>query len=35
MGEAGRRLAADRTWDKTLVPVLTLDRTLRARELDA
>jgi phosphatidylinositol alpha-1,6-mannosyltransferase len=30
LGEAGRRLAQERTWDKTLVPVLALDRTLRA-----
>jgi phosphatidyl-myo-inositol dimannoside synthase len=31
MGEAGKRLAEERTWDKTLVPVVALDRTLRAR----
>jgi phosphatidylinositol alpha-1,6-mannosyltransferase len=31
MGDAGKRLAEERTWDKTLVPVLALDRTLRAR----
>jgi phosphatidyl-myo-inositol dimannoside synthase len=31
MGEAGQRLAKDRTWDKTLVPVVAVDRTLRAR----
>jgi hypothetical protein len=31
MGEADRRLSGDRTWDKTLVPVVAVDRTLRAR----
>jgi phosphatidyl-myo-inositol dimannoside synthase len=31
MGEAGRSLAQERTWDKTLVPVVALDRSLRAR----
>jgi phosphatidylinositol alpha-1,6-mannosyltransferase len=33
MGEAGRKLAQDRTWDKTLSPVLTLDRSLRSRDV--
>jgi phosphatidylinositol alpha-1,6-mannosyltransferase len=32
MGDAGRRLARERTWDKTLVPVIALDRTLRSAE---
>lgn len=31
MGEAGKRLAQERTWDKTLVPVVALDRALHAR----
>jgi phosphatidylinositol alpha-1,6-mannosyltransferase len=31
MGDAGKKLAQDRTWDKTLVPVMELDRSLRAR----
>ena len=35
MGDAGKRLAEERTWDKTLVPVVALDRTLRARAGDA
>jgi phosphatidylinositol alpha-1,6-mannosyltransferase len=30
LGEAGRRLAEERTWDKTLAPVIALDRRLRA-----
>jgi phosphatidylinositol alpha-1,6-mannosyltransferase len=31
MGEAGRQHAQECTWDKTLVPVLALDRSLRTR----
>lgn len=33
MGEAGWRLAQERTWNRTLMPVVKLDRTLRSREL--
>jgi phosphatidylinositol alpha-1,6-mannosyltransferase len=33
MGEAGRRLAHERTWDETLRPVVALDRALRERPL--